>query len=296
MKSIYNVAIDCGNFNFNTDAGIMFNSMFCVDDGASPLDEPRIIIDGVTYLIGKGERDLTYNKTEKQYIQSLIYAIDRNLEETGEIKSDNQVNLCIGCPLDNTGLKEKFISELVGKTFTYKIGTTDSKERTIKIVNLLVIGEGISSFYSLGKSAREKSTVIFDIGGLSVNICSFVNGRLEHHFTLPKGMLNVQEEIRLRINSNGNNQELKDIERLINDNLIDGVEEEYKKFVNEFMNFAKIKIKIDNYSELLFTGGGSIRLKNGIKNSVVRAKFFDDPLFSNVKGNRKLLNSKKWSD
>ena len=293
MNKTINIAIDCGNFNYNTDAGVIFSSMFCVDDGASPLDEPMITFDGVTYLIGKGERDLTYNKTEKKYIQSLLYAIHKNLEELNELKTENYINLCIGCPLDNKGLKEKFIAELEGKTFEYVV---DGIERSVKIEHLLVIGEGISSFYSLGKSTREKSTVIFDIGGLSVNICSFINGRLEHNFTYPKGMLNVQEEIRLRINSNGNNQELKDIERLINDNLIENVEIEYNKFVNEFMNFAKIKIKIENYSELLFTGGGSIRLKDSIKNNVVRAKFFDDPLFSNVKGNKKLLNSKKWSD
>lgn len=293
MKNICNVAVDCGNFNYNTDAGVIFNSMFCIDDGVSPLDEPRITMDGITYLIGKGERDLTYNKTEKKYIQSLIYAIHKNLEETGELETVNQVNLCIGCPLDNTRLKEKFIKELEGKNFNYEI---DGVSRSIKIIHLLVIGEGISSFYSLGKTDREKSTVIFDIGGLSVNICSFINGRLEHHFTFPEGMLNLHEEIRLRINADGNNQELKDIERLINDNLIDGVEYEYKKFVEKFMNFAKIKIKINNYSELLFTGGGAIRLKSVIKSNVIRAKFFDDPLFSNVKGNRKLLNSKKWSE
>lgn len=292
MKTIYNVATDCGNFNYKTDAGLIFNSMFCIDNEISPLDEPKITIDGVTYSIGKGDRDLTYNKTEKQYIQSLLYAIHINLKERGELNDENHINLCIGCPLDNTGLKDKFTEELEGKSFDY---TIDNKTRRIKIVHLLVVGEGISSFYSLGKTDREKSTVIFDIGGLSVNICSFVNGRLEHHLTYPKGMLTVQEDIRLRINANGNNQELKDIERLINENLIDDVDIEYKNFLKEVLNFAKIKIKSANYSEILFTGGGAIRLKNIIK-SIPRAKVFDDPLFSNVKGNKKLLNSKKWSD
>lgn len=293
MKTI-DVAVDCGNFNYKTDAGITFSSMFCIDDGVSPLDEPRIEINGTTYLIGKGERDLTYNKIEKKYIQSLLYAINENLKETGDLNTENSINLCIGCPLENSGLKEKFIEELEGKTFEYKVNNEERRKVTIK--HLLVIGEGISSFYSLNKSAREKSTVIFDIGGLSVNICSFVNGRLEYRTTYPKGMLNVHDDIKTRVNANGDNQELKDIERLINDGLIEDVEMEYNKFVEDMMNFTKLKIKISNYSQILFTGGGSIRLSDVISNQIKKASFFDDALFSNVKGNKKLLNSKKWSE
>lgn len=287
------IAIDCGNFNYKTENEITFSSMFCLDDGQSHSNEDQITYDGVTYSIGKGSRDLTYNKIEKQYIQSLLFAIHRTLEENNELFTMNKIDLCIGCPLDNTGLKERFTSELEGKSFKYTVGNS---ERVIKIEHLMVVGEGISSFYSLGKDTRQKSTVIFDIGGLSVNICSFVNGRLEHHFTLPKGMLNVQEEIRIRVNSGGNNQKLEDIERLINDNLVNNVDVEYTNFFKEIMNFTKIKININNYSELLYTGGGTIRLKEVIQKLNARAKMFDNPLYSNVKGNKKLLNAKKWSD
>lgn len=299
MSRTNKVAIDCGNYNFKLDIGESFSSTFTIEEGVDILqDEQYINFEGVNYLIGKGSRDLTYNKVEKTYIPLLLFAINKSLEAENSLEKVNLVDLAIGCPVENVkGLREKFINDLVGRDFLYK--ANGNVERTIRIEHLLVNGESISAYYSLKKSEREGRCIIFDIGGLSINISSFENGRLEKYITYPKGILHLQEEIRKGLNSEGENYTLEDIGVLMHSSTgISNLESYYNKFIEAFLNEVKISFKLNLYNNVYLSGGGSILLENTIKYKVPAATIVEDPLFANVKGNKKLLllQARKWSE
>lgn len=283
------LAVDLGNFNVNTSEGIMFSSTFTKEVTINPVGEEIIKYNGSTYTMTKGDFDNTFNKSQKDYMPNLLYAIARSSH-----KSESNFDLVLGVPLDNLGIADIFKKDLEGKKFTFEYNGT---ERTIKINKLATVGEGISSFYTLNDEDRAKDIMIIDIGGRTVNVACFIKKKLEKKFTVNKGMIDLYDSIKTRINLSGENYNTEEIERLVKKKIIKDTQKEEDKFIKEVFNKINFNAKIATY-DIYFTGGGSIELREALKNYTkdkAAYYFVNNPLFSNVTGN-KIIANLKWSD
>lgn len=286
------LAVDLGNYNIKTSEGIHFSSRFTEDNtGAAPSGEEILEYNNRTYLMGKGNFDHTFNKAKKDYIPNLLTAIAKSVPS--KVK---EIKLVLGVPLDNLGLRETFSEELEGKKFEFVF---NGDKREIIITKLATIGEGISSYYTLSDKERVHDTMIVDIGGRTVNVVTYKNKKQDNRYTIPKGMIDVYDEIKTKENNvNGENYTLDIIEEYISKGIIKDHKDIKIKFIKHIMNEIKLKSDVRAF-RVCFTGGGAIRLKDVIDITktfgVNDFKVIDDALFSNVEGNKKIAEL-KWSE
>ena len=93
-----------------------------------------------------------------------------------------------------------------------------------------MVAEGLSSFYTL-KNERLKDLIIIDIGR-TFNVCAFSKGKTLVKFTEPGGMLDLYSIVQENYNRFGNNANIEEVIRLI-DNGIINCEDEKMKFVKD---------------------------------------------------------------
>ena len=279
------LTVDLGNYNINTCEDVMFPATFTVGSPENPIGEEIITIDGIDYCMAKeGAFDYEFNKNKKNYKPNLFYAIYKSTDET-------EIDLVLGIPVENFGVASNFKEDLEGKEFEFKINGQDKK---IKINRVAVVGEGISSYYMLKKEQREnRSVMIVDIGGRTINLATFKNGRLEYKKQINKGMIDLYEVIKSRHNSiNGDNLETEQIDYLIQQGHVKVEKEDEFNFVESIFNAIKLVANRDYY-DIYFTGGGAIRLEDTLKEIEPRGIIMEDALFTNCKGNKKIAQA-QW--
>lgn len=281
------LAVDLGNYNIKTSENIMFESRFIIGKEIAPVGEELLEHDGKFYTMGKGTFENKYNKSLKNYLPNLLYAIGKSTT-----KDDKIIDLVLGVPLDTLNIKEKFKEDLKGKEFTFKI---NGEERTIKINRVATIGEGLSSYYTLDYREREKDLAIIDIGGRTTNVITFIDGKVEEKFTVTSGMLDLYDDIKTRVNGYGENYDLEEMRRLINNDTFEGVDNDKNVFLEEILNKIDFKIKLATYGNVYFTGGGAVECESNIKSLLPKSKAIREPLFSNAKGNKKVAMV-KWGN
>ncbi len=282
------LAIDLGNYNIKTSEGIHFISTFNEFDGIDPTERRLLTYNGKKYVMElKSSFDNEFNKTKKNYIPNLLWAISKSTPE--HIKS---VKLVLGIPVENMGAIDKFKEELEGKIFKFK--AKGSNTRSILIEKVAVVAEGVSSFYTLPEIERMNDTLIIDIGGRTTNVVSFKNGRIEHKKQINKGMINYYEDVASKYNSKGECVNTEDIKNLIEKGIVDkDIVKFYKEELVKYI-FNQVKTKCNrDYYKIWFTGGGSIELKEAILRLETNANFMKDGLFTNVNGNKRIALS-QW--
>lgn len=288
--NIIDLEIDLGNYNIKSSTGVIFISTFEEGKSANPVGENIITFNGKSYTMEKGKFNNTYDKSDKNYLPNLFYAIIKSTDSDCE-----DFNLMLGYPLDNETVAEQFKNDLIGQEFKvqYQRGARTS-DRVIRIHDVKCIGESLSSYYTLNANERGEDLVIFDIGGRTCNVSVFRNRKLFNKKTIPMGTLDLFEDIVQRWNNeNRDNKTVEDAERLIKKGYITGCEVEYKKFLDELMNQAKKFIDRKTYANY-FTGGGSEMLRDLIENYLEPAgTVMDNAIFSNVNGNKEIANAIK---
>jgi len=282
------LAIDLGNYNIKTSEGIHFISTFAEFDGIDLGERKVLTYNGKEYVMEhKSSFDNEFNKTKKDYIPNLLWAINRSLP-----RSVDSVRIVLGIPVENLGATNKFKEELEGKKFTFKV--KGKEKRSILIDKVAVVAEGVSSFYTLSETERLNDTLIIDIGGRTTNVVSFKNGRIEHKKQINRGMINYYEDVASKYNSKGECVNTEDIKNLIDNGIVDtDIVKFYKDELVKYI-FNQVKTKCNrNYYKVWFTGGGSIELKETILKLEPKANFMDNALFTNVNGNKKIALS-QW--
>lgn len=291
MKNIIDLEIDLGNYNIKTSTGVIFRSTFEYGIPCNPLGEHIISFNGNSYTMEKGTFNNTFNKAKKDYLPNLLYAIIKSSSNHQE-----DFNLMLGYPLDNSSVAEEFKEALRGNEYEveYRRGST-IVNRIIRIHDVKCVGEGVSSHYTLNANQRNEDCVLVDIGGRTSNVCVFVKRKLVNKFTIPLGTLDLFESIISRWNNdNGDNKTVEDAERLIDNGYITGTEIEEKQFLDELMNGIEKKLDRKVYQHNYYTGGGSLRLKFLIENYLEpHGEVLDNPLFSNVNGNKEINKALK---
>lgn len=277
------LAIDLGNYNIKTSEGIHFISTFAEFDGIDPGERKLLNYNGKDYVMElKSSFDNEFNKTKKNYIPNLLWAINRSLP-----RGVDSVSIVLGIPVENLGTVNKFKEELENKRFAFRV--KGNEKRSILIDKVAVVAEGVSSFYTLPETERMNDTLIIDIGGRTTNVVSFKNGRIEHKKQINRGMINYYEDVASKYNSKGECVNTEDIKNLIEKGIvdIDTVTFYKNELVKYIFNQVKTKCNRDYY-KIWFTGGGSIELKETILRLEPKANFMDNALFTNVNGNKRI--------
>lgn len=276
-KNMKTVVVDLGNYNvkYLADRKGIFSSKYSTKFNANSDMFERIEIDGQLTFIGIGEYEREFNKVEKNYLPSLLYAIDKATNES-------DINLCLLLPIAQMSNKDKLINELKGNTFIFDI---NGNNRRIDINKVAVLAEGFVSYYSLEDKIED--ILIIDIGSRTVNYSSFLDGKLEKSFTERIGVFDLYSTIKDIENSRGGDYLEEDIERLIKNNKIVVDSKIYLGFLKDILNRTKSKVNIKSYTKVLFVGGGSVVLKDYIEANTP-ASVVDDAIFTNVIGAHKL--------
>lgn len=281
------LTVDLGNYNVKTSEGVIFSSKFTTTNLNFDEDNEFIIeFEGTKYYMERGTFDKEFNKKDKNYIPLLLAAVYKSIKV-----STNTIDLVLGVPASQIASKEEFIKELEGKTFYYN---ANGKEKSIYFRRVAVVKEGFSAFYTLSREEREQRSLIIDIGSRTINASSFINKKCEKSVTIPIGVLNLYEIIKERENNKGSNLKVEEIEDLIGTHFIGDVSQEKNDFLKQVLNELKLNFNTKLYN-VYFCGGGTVVLEKNIKSKITRAKIMDNPLFSNVIGNKNIAKA-KWGE
>lgn len=282
------LAVDLGNYNINTSEGKMFIATFREGLPDNPQGEDIITINERNYCMAKESSfDFEFNKNKKNYMPNLLYAIEKSLK--GDAKN---INLVLGVPVENFGVGNDFKKDLEDKEFEYSF---NNNKRTVKINKVAVVGEAISSFYVLPPEERSGDVMIIDIGGRTINVVTFRNGKIEHKKQINTGMLDFYDKVKSRHNSiNGTNLETEQMFSYIKKKMVKVDHEDEILFLKDAFNRIKQVADI-NFYKLFFTGGGSITLEDSIKELEPRANIMDNALFTNVNGNKAIAEA-QWGE
>lgn len=276
-----NVIIDLGNYDIKyLSNGVKgkFSSKISTEFNPNPEVFERIEYNGQVTYIGVGSLEREYNKADKNFLPSLLYAISKST-------TDNNINLCLLLPVNQLPQKEVFKSLLEGKKFSYKF---NGKDRAISINKLAILPEGYCSYYSLS-NVQDKDVLIIDIGSRTVNFASFLEGKIEKNFTHKLGVYDLYKRVKEVENAKGNDYIEEDIERLIKRKNILVDDSMYLTFLKDVLNTAKGNINLKNY-DVKFVGGGSMVLKKYIEENTP-AEVIKDSTYSNVIGAENLCKA-----
>lgn len=280
------LAIDFGNRNFKLiykkGDKLKFDliqSRFTTEKQLDYSNCEYIKLNDTVYVLEQGDYDFEFDKTNKVYLPFLLAAICRATD-----LDKIEVELMIGAPAEMVlGKRQTFKEQLEGKTFEFEYNST---KKCIRIERIGVIAEGFSTYFALSNEARNKKNIgIVDIGGRTVNIVTFINGKQDKVFTLNKGMLDIKTDLLKIEKAKGKDYDINNIENMLDNNIIQISNNVKEAFVNNIINVAKsYKIDIDLYNWHC-VGGGSIDF-----GSEILEKYFgkscvaENALYSNVLG------------
>lgn len=279
--------IDAGNYNMKyMGQGEMgnFSSKVSTDEQAFNDAYDRIEIDGkITYIGQFGELSREYNKVDRNLLPQLLFAICKANKDVDTITT----NVATMLPILQMPNKQKIIDQLKSQNpFRIKF---NGKDKTIFIKEVAVLPESFASFYDMTLEQQKEDVCIVDCGSRTVNICTFINAKLEKTATIKLGSLDFFKKIKSIEASKGKDYVEEDIERLIKNGKITVAEKQYKDFFSEILNSIKADVNIENYTTY-FTGGTSKMFEKYIPNN---CKLFTNPLYSNLNGAMK-ASELKW--
>ena len=214
------------------------------------------------------------------------------------VQKDKYFKAVVGLPAlaykaNRDSFKDKLLNQKIHDVIINK------QPKKIIIEDLIVFPEGAGAYFSLRN--RPKNCVIIDIGGGTINIVSFKNGKLDTCTTIGKGMIQLYNQVRDYLNSTYTLKlELEDIEIIMKEGLkVDNEEISFtfiKSIINDFI--VDLMNELRNFpirtSKVLLTGGGSKLLKAPLR-VIHGLEVVEDYMFSNAKGFKKVGES-KWKE
>ncbi len=279
--------VDCGNYHIKfmgkADMG-NFSSKVSTIEQAYAEGYDRIKIEGKTTYLGRiGELSREYSKVDRSLLPQILFAICKANKDIDTINT----NVTTMLPILQMPNKAKIIEQLKSQN-PFKV-EFNGKEKTIYIKEVAVLPESFASFYDMTPEQQKEDVCIVDCGSRTINVVSFVEGKLENSTTIKLGSMDFYKKIKDLEAQKGKDYVEEDIERLIKRGTINVTDKQYREFFNEILNSVKVDINIDNY-DTYFTGGTSKMLEKYIPNTY---KLFSEPLYSNLNGALK-ASEMKW--
>ena len=290
LNNIVTRIIDLGNYNTKGQVDgedFQFISTFEEYDAADTSEKTVLEYKDKAFRM-EYEKDFDgeYNKAQKDYMPNLLWGLDKSGVKDGE-----HVRLILGLPINSLGQSDKIKGDLIGKSFTFK--TTE--EKTIHNEDVVIVGEGISSYYMLPKEERAKDVIIIDIGGRTTNVVEYKNKRIVNKDTFPAGTIDFYNRVKAKFNNeHGQNVETHEVRHYIQTGVIPVYEELEDEFIKELMNKMKNSFNLGLGKLIVFTGGGSIDFRRAIEGYNKNYMFLENPMHSNNKGKRRIAKAKGW--
>lgn len=270
--------IDLGNYNIKFVGANKghFSSKITNDYQSYEDGFQRVEYDGRKTYIGVGELSREFNKAERDYTAQMLHALAK--ANGDDIKETNLVLLLPILQMEN---KKKLVKAVKEKLFSFKFNGND---RNVKVNDLMVLPEGYATYYTLDEEDKKGDVCIIDIGSRTINICVLENGKIVKMNTVKLGSFDFYSKIKNIENSKGNDYVEEDIQRLIDNKLIEIENKQYESFLDEILNAVKPYVNLKTYNTI-FTGGTSLMLKELIeKLTLTKFKVHPNALTSNADG------------
>lgn len=266
-------------------------------------DRVRCIeIDGEKLYIGVGKLN---NNALKHTRENLLEQTLVMIAELYPNATNLKVNLKLGLPYqlydDNNCVDELKAKFPIGKPISHKINGID---RITEISNVDVLVEGYSAFISmLEKLGMKQRVLIIDVGGETIDLCSFKYDYTENEYdyekayTINQGVINLTKEIATNINKTlGADVSGEYIDELLRvgqplfygakehsiGDYVGTIETTVKTIINTIVNEYG---KLDNY--YIVGVGGGYEVFNAIANQQIKANIelsANDRFYANVLG------------
>lgn len=219
-----------------------------------------------------------------------------------------KVKLSVGIPINlykNSKFREEMKSYIMNNNFVNI--TVNGKNMKFSITDVLVLPEACGDVYSHMYEYKKIRATIIDIGGLNVNICQYTNAtpNLNSMLTCNLGANILRNKIAKELGEKyGIIISPEDIKQILQDGVLylDGEEQAesrevisdmMKAHLDEIISFTKQNgISLNNNGKLVFAGGGSLLLKNFIKEKFKNSEICEDSQFANVLSAYKILSVK----
>ncbi|GEP65187.1 hypothetical protein CBE01nite_29550 [Clostridium beijerinckii] len=258
------LGVDIGNYYTKSSKGINFLSK--VSNRCGLVENEAIILDGKTMYLGEGEFDSEYRKA---YKENLLYLLQGAIQKSTIDKHNKVVT---GLPLSQYKQDKDYLSNRIIQS-----GIVDDVEVVPEGVIVLPIDfEGIA----------------IDIGGRTTDIALIIKEdnvrKIKQPFSLPKGMLNLENEFINCINNKyGLDLLQRDANRILTNGLfIYGEKKEfsidmYKDFVGSIIKIIQVDYSLKT-NNLMLIGGGAEILFNPFKKRIPQAQLIENSFFANA--------------
>lgn len=254
----------------------------------------NVTIDGEDYVIGeKGDFATDLLKSQHKNTEILV----KTAIAMSTVEPTTNIDLVVGLPIaQHTKQKENLKNMLISATPVEVVINNDLKTFTIQ--NVEVFPECAGAFYSLDTNQyRDKKVLFVDIGGLSVDIASFENKKLNEYSTHQLGTMKLFVRLSNEINKQYDSQfDIWDIENILKNGLkIEGqiIQTDFltyiiQEYVTSIYQAVKLQYDLKWYDEVMFIGGGSVFLFPYFKKHMPHATLIENAQFANAYGFQKI--------
>jgi plasmid segregation protein ParM len=249
-----------------------FSFRSTIKTGSIDVNRDDIVIGmaGKTYTVGASNGTGT-TKRNKIYTEVFDVCVMSAIVKAFEDKDEINVNLVTGLPISYyNGQRAKLIEALKGReeVIMYK-----KRERKIKINDCIVFPQSAGIKLLHKKDISEKTQLVIDIGGLTVDVSYFEKGVLVSYKSYPLGVLKfysylvqqVAEELSI-------DYTVATIEDAIDDGIIYDEEkidfdfkQRFEYWLNQIIEEIRVDFPYDSVFKKTWMGGGSLRFKPYIK-------------------------------
>ncbi|WP_148206872.1 ParM/StbA family protein [Natranaerobius thermophilus] len=261
--------------------------------------------DDLKGVVGEGasqhslELDKTRDKAYKVLAYSLIaLAIEKNKDQMERDKEFPIINLVTNYPLNiyNGQTKEQFEEFLKTSDFIHVFVNREHKLFWLK--NCTVFPQTVPVSYANPSAFKNQIKGIVDIGGMTTQgvILDSFNIIPSSRFTENLGCLNLYNKVRKALNSyftvNIQDYEMPTIIknglRVNTKKSLEIIDEIIRDHIKEIQNAMTVNNWNEENIPIMFTGGGSLLLREYLEEMFPHVEFSQDPLWDNAKGLRKV--------
>lgn len=242
------------------------------------------------YVIGeRGDFATDMLKGKDDCTRVLVYSsIVKSKPANGE-----KVDIVVGLPFGQYTLQKDDMQELLAssKPIHYE---RNGKEGQFVLNRVSVFPEGAGVYYAQGTAKYgKKKILIIDIGGVSVDVALFDNGKLVSFGSYPLGIMKLFSKMATEVNRLYQTEYTEwDMDTILAKGLVVDGQVTNKDFLNEIMNEHATSIvnrvrreyDIRSMEEVPLAGGGGELLHDLLYGHIPQAILVPNPVIANVQG------------
>lgn len=258
------LGVDIGNYYTKSSNRVSFLSKVSKKSGI--LENEAISLGNEVRYLGEGEVDTEYRKA---YKENLMYLLLGAIQKS---TTDQHNKVVVGLPLIQYREDKEYLNNRIIQS-----GIVDDVE---------VVPEGIVAV------STDFEGIVIDIGGRTTDIALIINEdnrrKIKQPYSLPKGMLNLENEfINCINNKHGLDLLQRDATRILKSGLfIYGEQKEfsidmYKDFVESIVKIVQVDYSLKT-NNLMLVGGGAEILFNPFKKRIPQAELVGNSFFANA--------------